>query len=199
MGGFMNTLSASDVLDPLARVQVTFTVSERVDSDKVSASVTLSADGLQRLPPDGLLSVNGIVIGAKKLQKQGFWYQDYVSHAAQYDLVIRRAKAAPAVRFVLRSRRFVPEIPKSISRSSDLQIHFKGATPRQGERLFIEMTSTESAPWTQSWRLVLKGAVEDDRIRIPAAALATAGVGEAVLNVSLLCPQPVSGTDHDLT
>jgi hypothetical protein len=199
MGGFMNTLSASDFLAPSARVKVTFTVSDSVTTNQVRAHVTLSADGLQRLPPDGLLSVNSVVMNAKRLQKQGFWYQDQLPRATQYDLVIRRAKAAPEVRFVLHSRRFVPEMPKTISRSADLQIRFEGSPPQHGERMFIKLASAESAPWTQSWRLILKGVVEGNRIRIPAGALATAEVGEAVLNLSLHCSQPITGTDHDLT
>lgn len=199
MSGFMNISSASDVLDPAANAQVEFTVSDRLGAKDVSASVTLAADGLQRLPSDGQLSVNGIVINARRLQKQGYWYEGRAPRAARYDLGIRRGKGLPETAFTLHPRRFVPEMPKSFARSSDLLIRFEGQPPGKSERLFIELASVESVSWPQNWRFVLKGVVEGERIRIPAKMLAGAVVGEAVLNVGLICPQTPAGSDDELT
>jgi hypothetical protein len=199
LGIAMNTSSASDYLAPSASVQVSFTVSEKVNSENVSASITLSAAGLQRLMPDGLLAVNGVVMQAKKLEKQGFWYQDYLPRAGIYELVIRRAKATPDEKFVLRPRKFIPEMPRSIAKTADLNVRFDGAPLKQGEKLFIKVTSADSVPPMLRWRSILKGVVDGDQIRIPSAALANCVVGEALLSISLLAPQPLLGTGDDLT
>lgn len=186
-GSLMENSLASDVLDPAAKLKINFTVSDRIGSPDVSAAITLSADGLQRLPPDGELAVNGQIISPKKLQKQGFWYQDRVPRAAQYELRVRRSKVAVDTVLMVRPRVFLTRLPQLIDRAMDLRIGFDGAAIGATDSLYFRLTSVGSAAAPQGWRLVLKGEVQGNMITISSEQLAAAAVGDAVLHVGLTC------------
>ena len=198
-GSLMESSEASDMLVPGARPKVSFTVSDRVGSKDVSASVTFAADGLQRLPPDGQLAVNGQVIEPKRLQKQGFWYQDRIARAVQYELLVRRSRTAPQDRLIIRPRVFLPHLPTSVARGADLRIQFDGPPPNPGERLFLKLTSDESATPAQRWQIILKAEVQGNTIVISGEALLAAVPGNALLYVGLTCSQPVPDSDAALT
>lgn len=188
----------SDTLDLGARPKVRFTISDHVGSPDVSASVTLLADGLQRLPSDGRLTVNGQVIEAKRLQKQGFWYQDLIARADQYELQVRRGRGIPEDRQIIRPRIFVPHMPKALVRGADLRIEFDGPAPNPGERLFLTLTTAEAVPLTQSREIVLKGEVRGNLIVVPGNSLMSAVPGNAILYVGLTCAQPATRVEDTL-
>lgn len=197
-GSSMENSLASDILDPAAKLKISFTVSDRTGGPDVSAAITLSADGLQRLPPDGQLAVNGQLISPKKLSKQGFWYQDRVPRAAQYELKIRRSKVAVYTVRVVQSRAFLTHLPQFIDRTTDLRIGFDGPAPGAAESLYLRLISAESATAPQGWRLVLKGEVQGNMITISSDQLAAAVVGDAVLHVGLTCRHLASDSEDEL-
>lgn len=198
-GGFMQNSIAIDYLEESGPVKVSFNIAESIDSDKISASVTFSAKGLQPVHPEGSVSINGIPLVAKKLQKQGYWYPLDIPKANRYQLNVKRSKNTFESVYTLLPRKFVPQIPLNISRSQDIIIRYDGPSIAKPERLFITLGSVESEVGSQLWEITPKSTIDGNNIKIAAKDIARARLGHARFYVGLISFQQPAGTENSLT
>jgi hypothetical protein len=198
-GGFMQNSIAIDYLDETGPVKVSFNISERIGSDIVSASVTFSAKGLQPVHPEGSVSINGIPMATKKLQKQGYWYPLDIPKAAKYQLNVKRSKSAFESVYTILPRKFIPQMPLNISRSKDIIIRYDGTSISKPERLFITLGPVESEVGGQLWEITPKSTIDGDKIIISAKDIAKARTGRASFYIGLSSFQTPVDSDNRLT
>ena len=196
-GAFMQNSIAIDYLDETGPVKVSFTISERIPSDKVHASVTFSAKGLQPIHPEGAVSVNGAPLAAKKLQKQGYWYPLDIPKAAKYELHVKRSSSATESVYSILPRKFIPQIPLRISLSENVIIRYEGpvVTP---ESLLITIGPLESEKGGPLWEILPEPTIDGNKILIAAKDIAKARIGRANFFVGASFQQP-SGSANRLT
>lgn len=198
-GAFMQNSIAIDYLDETEPVKVTFTISERLHSDMVSASVTFSARGLQPIHPEGTVSLNGTVMLEKKLQKHGYWYPIDSPRADEYQLHVKRSSSGPESVYTILPRKFIPKISPGISRSKDVIIQYDGPLIVKPERIFITIGSLASDNGGQPWEITPQSEVVGNGIVIPANEVARAKNGRANFYVGLSSFQQTTGTADRLT
>jgi hypothetical protein len=175
--------NADDHLDPNRSVRATFTLSVNNARDLVHVSATFQADGLQLLASGGRVTVNDIELMPERLQKQGFWYQVHVKRAPVYVLQYSLAGSQPVRTHELPDRKFLPEIPATVSRSKGFVVPFVGPPIGSDERLFMELRGGEGP---SRWSAVLRGTLDGARILVPASALAQARLGRAEIYVGVM-------------
>lgn len=196
----MQNSIAIEFLDETGPVKVTFTISDRIDSDHVSASVTFSAKGLQPVDPrGGVVAINGQPMTAKKLQKQGFWYPLDIQKSDRYQLNVKRSRNTFESVYTILPRKFIPKLPANVSRSQDIVIPYEGPVISKTERLFITLGSMESEEAGQLWEITPKSKVDGNQIIIVSKELEKAKQGSANLYVGLSSFQQPVGSLNKLT
>ena len=198
-GAFMQNSIAIDYLDETGPVEVSFTISESIHSEKVSASVTFSAKGLQPIHPEGTVSINGTPLVAKKLQKQGYWYPLDIPKAAKYQLHVKRSSSVLESVYTILPRKFIPQIPRHIPLSEDVIIRYDGPLIMKPERLFITIGPLESEKGGQLWEITPKSTIVGNEIIVAAKDIAKARIGRANFYVGLSSFQQPTGSGNRLT
>jgi hypothetical protein len=194
----MQSAIADSFLPDIGPVDVKFLVTDRLELPTVAVSVTFSAAGLKQLRPDGSLTVNGTLIQAQRLQKQGYWYTLEIPRANRYELVYRRSAGSPLVHSVIAPRKFVPALPAVVSKKAGVRIRYDGPAIVNREVAMAMFKFPEASKRNEKWGFTVKGKVDGNEIVFAPTELREIRQGQGSLMVGVSCEQQSDKPDHKL-
>jgi hypothetical protein len=203
IGGMMSNATAadtSDVLDPTKIYRTEFVISYRIEDDSVYARASFLAPNSRELPTGDTLTVNGISFVGKPHMKPGwlgsfrtgYEYGVHVPVAEKYEIVLRHVATGEESHFEILPRKFVPQIPKKISRHQDLRIPFEGPPLAQEEKVsaYIELANSQVVKQYQPRGFSLISRAIGNDIIVDAAhskdPIIKAGLADVPLGASIL-------------
>lgn len=181
----MPTESLTDTLPAADVPEVELLVTDRHELPYVSVSVTFLADGYRRLPPGATITMNGVPLPAKPLQKRGYWYQLQLPRADRYELQYQRSQGGAPVQLFIRPVPFQPSLPSSLSKREGFSVRYEGVPLPPTAEVVAFFSFEDASNPTANRGATVYGTAQGQVLNFPPAVLAKVPRGTGKLQVAI--------------
>jgi hypothetical protein len=123
-------------------------LTEKISEQKIGFSLLIQGNGYQEKPEKSKIYLNGVELQVKRLSNGGYNYYCETSLSETYKFEIVNLEKHPNVEINVKSLAFQINVPKTISKQSDLKIPFVGKLEKTDHSyVSYEPTTPQKKRW----------------------------------------------------
>lgn len=178
--------------------KLTITVTSKLGSPNATATVATGPKGTAALPSGESMTVNGVPLIVKPIDKTRSSNFAEIPAAKTYEFKLQHANGSFESPVTVPAREFLPKFPGVLFKVRDFVIPFDGPMFSSREKIQVKLVSDKMIFGSRRKAVVVTAVLDGRKIILPASAFQKFSPGRATLHVSISSDESQPKLDHKL-
>lgn len=178
--------------------KLTITVTAKLGAANATATVATGPKGIAALVGGEAMTVNGVRLVAKPIDKTRAWNFAEIPVAKTYDFKLQHSNGSVDSPITVPAREFVPNIPGVLSKAKDFVIPFSGPSFSSREKIQVKIVADKAIFGSRRKAVVVTAVLDGKKIIVSASSFQNFSPGRATMHITISSDESQPKLDHKL-